>query len=510
MYDNLDPVLVAALKAAGAPPITSGYRSPEHNRRVGGAPKSMHVQGKAADIDMSGMSEQQRAALVEALRAQGVTRFGTYSSSPNMLHVDLSDANGAFWQMHDSTNRNMAQAPAWFRGIGGAPAPDVRMASNDMTQPVPTGDPVTGRMDMPQGSLPPEMGGGPSVLTGDLLKQALIQAAQPVKPSPYAAMGATLGAMGDLFALPQYRTGALQRLQEMTSPGYQQAMAQKDQAQQLYWTQLALQLNRDLGGVKMSPLEQQRAAIDWARLQQDQAELQARKEGAYNTGEPPTPRLVNVFDQGGTFLGQKSVLPGETPDPGTSWGNMGQGFQGTPPAKAEEANPYAGQLEQLESLIGDLEQNPAMQNALGTSGSLGAKISAVAGLFDQVFGTQVNTGFKAAFGGEDPAIVQGRLRGVVLPVARLLVEPKGPLSRDEQAQARLLLGVMEDGKLLSADQAFRLLKLTNKAVRKAAGLPVEDGGSTGSLPPQVDEVLPTTPGAREIQTEDGRTFRIYQ
>ncbi len=57
----------------------------------------------------------------------------------------------------------------YVEDIRGRLMPDVRMASNDMTQPVPTGDPVTGRMDMPQGSLPPEMGGGPSVLTGDLL-----------------------------------------------------------------------------------------------------------------------------------------------------------------------------------------------------------------------------------------------------------------------------------------------------------------------------------------------------
>ena len=30
--------------------ITSSYRDPEHNRRVGGAPNSMHLQGRAVDI----------------------------------------------------------------------------------------------------------------------------------------------------------------------------------------------------------------------------------------------------------------------------------------------------------------------------------------------------------------------------------------------------------------------------------------------------------------------------
>ncbi|MDR1515495.1 MAG: peptidase M15 [Synergistaceae bacterium] len=30
--------------------VTSGYRCPAHNRRVGGAPRSLHVEGCAADI----------------------------------------------------------------------------------------------------------------------------------------------------------------------------------------------------------------------------------------------------------------------------------------------------------------------------------------------------------------------------------------------------------------------------------------------------------------------------
>ena len=30
--------------------INSGYRSPEHNKKVGGKPNSFHVKGQAADI----------------------------------------------------------------------------------------------------------------------------------------------------------------------------------------------------------------------------------------------------------------------------------------------------------------------------------------------------------------------------------------------------------------------------------------------------------------------------
>lgn len=35
--------------------INSGYRSPEHNRRVGGSPTSDHLRGLAADIRIAGL-----------------------------------------------------------------------------------------------------------------------------------------------------------------------------------------------------------------------------------------------------------------------------------------------------------------------------------------------------------------------------------------------------------------------------------------------------------------------
>lgn len=41
--------------------ITSGYRTPEHNKKVGGAKYSYHMRGMAADIRVDGMSAKEIA-----------------------------------------------------------------------------------------------------------------------------------------------------------------------------------------------------------------------------------------------------------------------------------------------------------------------------------------------------------------------------------------------------------------------------------------------------------------
>lgn len=100
--------------------ITSGHRSKEHNEKVGGAKNSYHVKGEAADIDMTGMSDQERANLVRTLAAQGVGGFITYTNSPNMLHVDMrKNASGKPHFMHDRSSENMGNSPRWFMDVAG-------------------------------------------------------------------------------------------------------------------------------------------------------------------------------------------------------------------------------------------------------------------------------------------------------------------------------------------------------------------------------------------------------
>ncbi|WP_323718209.1 YcbK family protein [Paracoccus aminovorans] len=68
--------------------VRSGYRSPSHNRAVGGAPASKHMLGTAFDI---AMSNHDPAAFAEAARAVGFLGFGTYPRS-GFMHIDLGPA----------------------------------------------------------------------------------------------------------------------------------------------------------------------------------------------------------------------------------------------------------------------------------------------------------------------------------------------------------------------------------------------------------------------------------
>ena len=68
--------------------VRSAYRSPEHNRNVGGAPCSKHMDATAFDI---AMSNHDPAAFEAAAREVGFLGFGFYPRS-GFIHIDLGPA----------------------------------------------------------------------------------------------------------------------------------------------------------------------------------------------------------------------------------------------------------------------------------------------------------------------------------------------------------------------------------------------------------------------------------
>ena len=68
--------------------VRSAYRSPAHNKAVGGAPRSKHMDGVAFDI---AMANHDPVAFEEAARAVGFLGFGFYPRS-GFIHIDLGPA----------------------------------------------------------------------------------------------------------------------------------------------------------------------------------------------------------------------------------------------------------------------------------------------------------------------------------------------------------------------------------------------------------------------------------
>ena len=68
--------------------VRSAYRSSEHNRAVGGATRSKHLDGAAFDI---AMANHDPVAFEAAARAVGFLGFGFYPRS-GFIHVDLGPA----------------------------------------------------------------------------------------------------------------------------------------------------------------------------------------------------------------------------------------------------------------------------------------------------------------------------------------------------------------------------------------------------------------------------------
>jgi zinc D-Ala-D-Ala carboxypeptidase len=74
--------------------VNSAYRSPEHNRSVGGASQSKHMRGLAFDVRMENHDPEEYIA---AALAVGFNGIGTYPRQ-NFIHVDVRPSRGAWGQ----------------------------------------------------------------------------------------------------------------------------------------------------------------------------------------------------------------------------------------------------------------------------------------------------------------------------------------------------------------------------------------------------------------------------
>lgn len=112
-YDKLNPVLIDRVRAGFASigldevRINSGARDVEHNRKVGGAKGSQHIGGNAMDINVTGMSTEQRAKLLLSLSAAGITGLGV---GANIIHADIGGRRAWGYSANGSPN---GPIPKW-------------------------------------------------------------------------------------------------------------------------------------------------------------------------------------------------------------------------------------------------------------------------------------------------------------------------------------------------------------------------------------------------------------
>lgn len=66
--------------------INSGYRTRRHNSKVGGSEHSLHMEGKACDIQA--ISKERKYAIVRAAIEEGIPRIGI---AERFIHLDIGN-----------------------------------------------------------------------------------------------------------------------------------------------------------------------------------------------------------------------------------------------------------------------------------------------------------------------------------------------------------------------------------------------------------------------------------
>ena len=121
--------------------VRSAYRSPAHNRAVGGAARSKHLHGTAFDI---AMTNHDPVAFEAAARAVGFKGFGFYPRS-GFMHIDLGPARQwgerfpvreAAFAMETPPAREVLAESRTLKGSGAAGVATVGAAGIEVAQNV--------------------------------------------------------------------------------------------------------------------------------------------------------------------------------------------------------------------------------------------------------------------------------------------------------------------------------------------------------------------------------------
>lgn len=143
-------------------PVISGYRDPDHNRRVGGASGSRHLHGDAIDISLAGMSRERQLDIIATASALGFQGIGVYGNS---IHLDMGGRR-AWGPSYGSDS-----IPGWAKK-----AIDIHLAGNfdrpDPTQPR-TGMPPTPSQRPGGGNSALEVAGAGDVIRSEVLDSGI-------------------------------------------------------------------------------------------------------------------------------------------------------------------------------------------------------------------------------------------------------------------------------------------------------------------------------------------------
>lgn len=113
--------------------ITSAYRCPSYNGRVGGATGSRHTKGHAADIVVNGVAPARVAAYAEYIGVKGIGLYET-AEDGYFVHIDTRDYKSFWYGQGQATRSTFGGAAAMGKpGTGSTTASTATTAGNGYT-----------------------------------------------------------------------------------------------------------------------------------------------------------------------------------------------------------------------------------------------------------------------------------------------------------------------------------------------------------------------------------------